>query len=162
MHSGPQVRFLCDQTLGRLAKWLRILGFDTEFMPHLDKDVMKQAIQDGRIVLTRKGTLSQKKGMVFISHDHVQDQIQELTAVLDLKVMHKPFIRCSSCNTLLIDIPRDEVKGHVPDYVYATHDIFVGCPLCSRIFWKGTHIYHMYDMIHLVEEGLNHDQARVR
>jgi uncharacterized protein len=152
MHSGPQVRFLCDQTLGRLAKWLRILGFDTEFMPRRDEDVMKQAIQNGRIVLTRKGTFSQKKGMVFISHDHVQDQLQELTAVLDLKVIHKPFIRCSSCNTLLIDIPRDEVKGHVPDYVYSTHDIFAGCPLCARIYWKGTHISRMCDMIHLTKK----------
>jgi uncharacterized protein with PIN domain len=162
MHSGPQVRFLCDQNLGRLAKWLRILGFDTEFMPHWDEDFMKQAIQSGRIVLTRKATLSEKRGMVFISYDHVQDQLQELTAVLDLTGKHEPFIRCSRCNTLLVGRNRDEVKGQVPDYVYAIHEIFVGCPLCGRIFWKGTHISHMYDMIHLVEEGLNHDQARVR
>jgi uncharacterized protein with PIN domain len=97
---------------------------------------------------------------VFISHDHVQDQLQELTSFLDLK--HEPFIRCSRCNTLLVDRPRDEVKGHVSDYVYETHENFAGCPLCGRIYWKGTHIPRIYDMIHLVEEGLNHDQACVR
>ncbi len=150
MHSGPQVRFLCDQNLGRLAKWLRILGFDTEFMSKWDEDFMKQAIQSGRIVLTRKGALSEKRGMVFISHDHVQDQLQELASFLDLK--HEAFIRCSRCNTLLVDRPRDEVKGHVPDYVHATHEIFAGCPLCGRIYWKGTHISRIYDMIHLAQK----------
>ncbi len=150
MHSGHQVRFLCDQNLGRLAKWLRILGFDTEFMPKWDEDFMIQAMKSGRIVLTRKGTLSEKRGMVFISHDHVQDQLQELTSFLDLK--HEPFIRCSRCNTLLVDRSRDEVKGHVADYVYATHENFAGCPMCGRIYWKGTHISRIYDMIHLTQK----------
>jgi uncharacterized protein with PIN domain len=121
-------------------------------MSHWDEDFMKQAIQSGRIVLTRKGTLSEKKGMVFISHDHVQEQLQELMAVLDLKGIHEPFIRCSRCNTLLVDTPRDEVKGHVPDYVYATHDIFAGCPLCGRIYWKGTHLSPIYDMIRFLKK----------
>jgi uncharacterized protein len=152
MHSGLQVRFLCDQNLGRLAKWLRILGFDAEFMSHWNEDLMKQAIQSGRIVLTRKATLSEIRGMVFISHDQVKEQLKELMAVLDIKSINDPFIRCSRCNTFLVDTPRDEVKGHVPDYVYATHDIFAGCPLCGRIYWKGTHISHMYDMIHLVQK----------
>ena len=162
MHSGSQTLFLCDPNLGKLAKWLRILGFDAEFMSHWDEDFMKQAIQSGRIVLTRKGTLSEKKGMVFISHDHVQEQLQELVAVLDLRGMKEPFTRCSLCNVILKNTTRDEVKGLIPDYVYDAHDIFAICPSCGRVYWKGTHISRMYDMIHLAEEGLNHDQTRVR
>lgn len=159
MHSGQQVRFLCDQNLGKLAKWLRILGFDAEFMSHWDENSLKQAIQCGRIVLTRKGKFSGKRGMVLIAHDHVQDQLQELIAVLDLKGISEPFTRCSLCNVILQNTSRDEVKGLIADYVYDSHDIFSICPSCSRIYWKGTHISRIYDMIHLVEEGLNHDQT---
>ncbi len=152
MHSGPQVRFLCDQNLGRLAKWLRILGFDAEYMSHWDEDFMKQAIQSGRIVLTRRGALSEKKGMMFISHDHVQDQLQELMDVLDLKDMKEPFTRCSLCNVSLENTTRDEVKGLIPDYVYNLHDIFAICPSCGRVYWKGTHIHRMYGMIHFTRK----------
>jgi uncharacterized protein len=152
MHSGPQIRFLCDQNLGKLAKWLRILGFDAEFMSHWDKDFMEQAIQSGRIVLTRKGTLSEKRGMMFISHDHVQEQLQEVLAVLDLKCIKEPFTRCSICNVILQRATRDEVKGLIPEYVYDSHDVFAICPSCGRIYWKGTHISRMYDMIHLARK----------
>jgi uncharacterized protein len=162
MHSELQVRFLCDQNLGKLARWLRLLGFDAEFMSHWDEEFMNQAIQNGRVFLTRKGSLFEKKGIVFISHDHVGEQLRELFAVLDLKVMKEPLTRCSLCNVILQNASRDEVKGLIPEYVYNSHDIFVMCPSCNRVYWKGTHISRMYDMIHLAEEGLTHDQTRVR
>lgn len=162
MHSGSQTLFLCDPNLGKLAKWLRILGFDTEYMSQWDEEFMENAIQSGRIVLTRKSLLSDNKGMVFISYDHVQEQLKELFAALDLKVIREPFTRCSLCNVILKNTTRAEVKGLIPDYVYDSHDNFAICPSCGRIYWKGTHVSHMYDMIHLAEEGLIHDQTRVR
>jgi uncharacterized protein len=152
MHSGPQIRFLCDQNLGRLAKWLRILGFDTELLPRWDEELMEQAVQSGRIVLTRKGTLSGKRGMVFISHDHVQEQLKELLAAIDLKGLQEPLTRCSICNVMLQTITRNEVKGLIPDYVYESHDIFARCTSCGRIYWKGTHMTRMYDMIRLARK----------
>jgi len=148
MRSDLQARFLCDQNLGKLAKWLRILGFDAEYMSHWDEDLVRQAVENGRIVLTRKRSIAAHKSVVFIAHDHVREQLQELFGALDLRQGAEPFTRCSLCNTFLVDTNREEVHAHIPEYVYTTHEIFARCPSCGRIYWKGTHSKRIDDMIH--------------
>ena len=147
MHSDPQVRFICDQNLGKLAKWLRILGFDAEYMSHWDNEAMMQAMKNGRIMLTRKSTLSPNKEVVFITHDLVREQLKELFTTLDLRKDIEPFTRCSLCNTPLVNALREEVKGRIPEYVYATQGVFARCPSCGRVYWEGTHISRISDLI---------------
>jgi uncharacterized protein len=148
MHSGPQTRFLCDQNLGKLARWLRILGFDAEYMVGWDEKMIAQAMEGNRIFLTRKVSAAAKTGIIFIRHDHAREQLHELFSLLGLKEIPKPFTRCSICNTLLISASSDSVKGLIPEFVHHTHESFARCPACKRIYWKGTHISEIYDMIH--------------
>jgi len=148
MHSDLPVRFLCDQNLGKIAKWLRILGFDAEYMSPWDEDQVRRSVKNGRIVLTRKHSIASHKSVVFIAHDHVREQLQELFGALDLRQGAEPFTRCSLCNAVLVDTSREEVHAHIPEYVYTTQEIFARCPSCGRIYWKGTHAKRIYDMIH--------------
>jgi uncharacterized protein with PIN domain len=147
MHSGPAVRFLCDQNLGRLAKWLRILGFDTEYMARWDDTRVKDALSSGRIVLTKKQKAATVSGMVIIRRDRLREQILELSALYDIGNAGSPFTRCSLCNTYLTAVSHDDVMGCVPEYVYATQDVFARCTTCRRIYWKGTHFKHAQELI---------------
>jgi len=153
MRSGPDLCFLCDQNLGRLARWLRILGFDAEYMHGYDQGRIDRAIADGRIVLTRKSSLAGRRSVLVIRHDRVHDQLLELGGTFDLSCEIKAFSRCSLCNTLLVQVPRDEVKGLVPDYVHATHEAFARCPSCGRIYWKGTHFTRACDRMRSTPKG---------
>ncbi len=153
MHSGPQPRFLCDQNLGKLARWLRILGFDADYMARWDEKMLRQAMAEDRILLTRKVVAQAMTGVVYIQHDHVREQLQGLFKALGLTEIGEPFTRCGVCNTRLMDISKDLIKGLIPDYVHDTHERFARCPCCKRIYWKGTHSSKVYDMIdHLLKD----------
>jgi len=131
--------FLCDQNLGRLARWLRIMGFDAEYMREWDEKRIQKAISSGRIFLTRRRSMASKPGSIVIESDHLNEQIAELDRILHLEEKIQPFSRCSICNLSLKCAKADDVKNQVPEYVFATHEKFARCPGCSRIYWKGTH-----------------------
>ena len=153
MHSGYRMRFLCDPNLGKLAKWLRILGYDAEYMASWNDDRITQAIAESRTVLTRKTIAGPCSDIVHIHNDHVREQLKELFRSLHIREIPQPFTRCSICNTLLISASPESVHGLIPDYVQSTHDGFARCPSCNRTYWKGTHISGIYDMIdHLLKE----------
>jgi len=153
MHSESQIRFLCDPNLGKLAKWLRILGFDAEYMARWDDGRIEQAIAVSRTVLTRKTIAGHGSGVVHIRNDHVREQLRELFNSLGIRDFPKPFTRCSICNTPLISASPGSVNGLIPDYVQNTHDDFARCPVCNRTYWKGTHVCGIYDMIdHLLKD----------
>ena len=135
--------FAAERTLGKLAKWLRLLGFDTIFETQNSSDTFSKGIQAERILLTRTRAVREQCGTrqyVFIKSDHVRDQIQQVIRELGIAFQHiRPFSRCISCNVEIIKIEKDAVFGQVPDYVWETHDIFHTCPECKRIYWRGSH-----------------------
>ena len=147
MHSDQPAHFLCDQNLGRLAKWLRMLGFDADYMSLWDEKQVRQAITEGRMVLTRKTSLARQVGVMVVSHDHVSEQLQEIGRIIALKAHVKPFTRCNLCNKTLIPLSREMAKEFVPEYVFSTQETFSSCPSCGRIYWKGTHFSRAYDMM---------------
>jgi uncharacterized protein len=147
MHSGPSVSFLCDQNLGRLAKWLRVLGHDTECMPCWDDARVSDAIALGRVVLTRKQSMAKRSNTLVITHDKVKEQLRDVATLFHLADGVTSFSRCTLCNAVLDSVAREEVKGFVPEYVYATHGEFVRCPSCKRIYWKGTQFHRAQEMI---------------
>jgi len=154
MHSDRTIRFLCDQNLGRLAKWLRMLGFDTECMKRWDPERVERAFMEGRTVLTRKSRLKGCPGLIFIPHDHLADQMRLVEKALEIDRHACPFSRCIVCNVPLAGVSREEVKGRVPEYVYATQESFSFCPSCRRIYWKGTHPERAHDLMdRLLERG---------
>ncbi len=134
-------RFVADAMLGRLAKWLRMLGYDVTFIADTsDTEVLRHARAEARLLLTRDRALAQRAGPlgVFIHSQHLEEQLQELA---ERGVIHGPLetTRCPVCNVLLRHVPREAVRPRVPPYVYQTQREFYECPQCHRVYWAGTH-----------------------
>ena len=154
---GSEYRFFCDRMLGKLARKLRLLGFDTLYYPEIDEDDIFN-ISRGRILLTRDKEVYRKafsKGIeaYYIEHDDWRAQLRKLFLDLKLYNVMKPFTRCVECNEPLVDAKPDDVKGKVPEYVYKTVENFKICPKCGKVYWKGSHLdWIKRDMEKLVGE----------
>lgn len=145
--AAARPRFLVDANCGRLATWLRVLGFDAARPPALaDDQVLRRAAREGRIILTRDRSIAQSRlvraGRVrayLVRAEEYDEQVREVVTALGLGPLLRPFTRCVVCNTPLVRIPLERAWGRVPVYVYATQDQFDECPRCRRVFWRGTH-----------------------
>jgi uncharacterized protein with PIN domain len=138
------MKFLADSSLGRLSKWLRILGYDTVYWRgEADRPFLRIAEREGRVVLTRRRDVlsRQQPGIVlFVENDRVEDQIAEVLGKLDLKPEPENlFTLCLHCNESLKAATPDEVQPLVPDYVFRTQSEFRVCPKCRGVYWPGTH-----------------------
>lgn len=145
-------RFAADCNLGTLAKWLRILGYDTLYERGIaDLDFLRKAAAEGRIALTRKrdlARLSSEGRLVVVKADHVRFQLHEVLEALSLEPDPvKKMTRCLRCNTPLEGIPKERAEGVVPLYVYVTCVQFKGCPSCGGIYWPGTHRRHIEESL---------------
>ena len=147
--------------LGKLSKWLRILGFDTIYYREVeDNKLVTLAIKENRQILTRKTSLKDRKDiknlLLFIKENDPVKQLQEVIEYYNLRIKsHNVFTLCLICNQKLKEIPAEFVKDKVPDYVANTQKAFSICPHCKRIFWKGTHYDNMWQII---EETINIQQ----
>jgi len=137
------MKFILTKELGRLAKWLRILGFDTfYFKEEKPSSLIIQALREQRIILSRNQHLPKSKGVkiILIKNEKLKDQISEVLEKLKIKPdEEKMFSRCIICNEELITLEKESVKDKVPEYVFKTQKDFVACPKCKRIYWQGTH-----------------------
>jgi uncharacterized protein with PIN domain len=136
-------RFILDVHLGRLATFLRLLGFDAEYANSYDDlDLAERSIQDERILLTRdRGLLKRAeitRGYCVRSEDP-KSQIREVVARFDLLGCLHPFTRCLVCNGILEDVPKAEVVTSLPTRVSELNERFTRCGGCGRVFWEGTH-----------------------
>jgi uncharacterized protein with PIN domain len=141
MEPSPK-RFLADVMLGRLAKWLRIIGYDTLYFRDMDdRELIRRALEDDRILLTRDRELSRRDGfrVLLIADENLEPQLAQVLREMDLRPRMGRSIRCPLCNRALGDVPRDAVRDMVPRYVWDTYRDFSRCPGCGKIFWKGTH-----------------------
>ncbi len=144
--------FVADDQLGKLARWLRILGFDTLYFRTIDdRELIRKAAGERRILLTRDTGIANDPGTadcVFIQSDNWIEQLKQLITQLKLKVGPKNlFSRCLLCNSPLQPIPKADVKERVPPFVYQTQNEFVHCPSCEKIYWQGTHVSHVLDVL---------------
>ncbi len=145
-----QTRFLLTIELGRLAKWLRILGFDAAYNRSNNASAaIIEALRDDRIILTRNRhfPISGVK-IIVIGAETISEQLKEVLAILKIDcVSFDLFKRCVVCNEALAPIGKNEVKGLVPEYVFATQEMFTTCPRCKRIYWQGTHWGNVEDVL---------------
>ena len=136
-------RFVVDAALGRLAKWLRIAGFDTIYDPSLSLSVAKFYIEAGKTLLTRKATLFdvlKGENAIYIQSDHYLEQLREVIRATGLESKHfKPFSRCTVCNLSTVNVSRTAVAERVPDYIRENVDTFFICHGCKRVYWRGSH-----------------------
>ena len=137
------MKFILTKELGRLAKWLRILGFDTAYFKQDNPgSLIIESLRDSRTIVTRNSRMPKPKGIkvVLIEAEKIKEQMCEVLKKLDVKPDTKlMFSRCILCNEELLDIEKDKVKDKVPEYVFKTQGNFVTCPSCKRIYWSGTH-----------------------
>jgi len=136
-------KFLVDFMCGRLARWLRILGYDTEFIKDTSRHkIMMKSLAEQRIVLTRDTRLSKKKvyKLILIKSDKIREQVRQVIKELNLKLKKEKFFSiCSVCNKQVLQVEKEKVKGLVPLYVYQTVNEFYQCPECKRVYWQGSH-----------------------
>ncbi|MCM8783836.1 MAG: Mut7-C RNAse domain-containing protein [Candidatus Omnitrophica bacterium] len=137
------MKFLVTPELGRLCRWLRILGLDVFYAKSGNRsEIIFKAIKESRIIVTRDRRIGEHHGLkiILIKSDFLKEQLRQL--INETKIEIKPeamFMRCTICNEILVEIDKETVKGKVPEYVYATQEEFVQCPQCKRIYWEGTH-----------------------
>jgi len=147
MPKGADIRFLADAMLGRLAAWLRILGFDAALAYAMtDQDVVRRAFREGRVILTRDRRLSEDwriAGLYLVRDAQPTTQLQHVVQQFDLAQHVRLFTRCSRCNALLEPKSRAEVESLVPPRARAQHASYAQCPGCRRVYWHGAHTRRM-------------------
>ncbi len=140
------LKFIADCHLGKLAKYLRLMGFDTLFFPHIeDSELIDIANREKRTILTRDRELSQRKNVpvFFLDPINTREQLKILIKHYNLKEHPAPFSRCIVCNTLLQVIEKEKIIDRIPEKVKKYFDYFEYCPTCDRIYWQGDHYRHM-------------------
>ena len=137
------MKFILTRELGRLAKWLRILGFDAQYFNEGQiSSLIILALRDERMILTRNHRLPEVGGnkVLYIKSERLKEQLAQLLKELDLKPDdRRMFSRCTVCNVQLTDTQKEDVKCRVPEYVFKTQEVFLTCPVCRRVYWQGTH-----------------------
>lgn len=138
------MNFICDDNLGKLAKYLRILGFDTAFDENIDDTLLlRTASSEQRFVLSRDHKLTSRTvpyGIMILDKDDPLDQLLDVIKSLELRIDPDAlFNRCSRCNRLCRIVAKEDIGQEVFPFILKTHDIIKQCPACSRFYWKGSH-----------------------
>ncbi len=141
------MKFIVDHNVGKLTRWLRMMGYDTLFFTGEDDwQMIITALNEGRVILTRD-TQVMARGVIangriralLIRSDKQEEQISQVVVELKLVTERDLFSRCLECNTLLEIRTKQEVEGRVPEHVFKTQERFFECSDCHRIYWQGTH-----------------------
>ena len=136
--------FAADAMLGRLAKLLRMIGYDVWYRPHVDDLELKHvAMREKRVLLTRDteiGETALPVRVLLVESDHPDEQLRQVVEDLSLATDGALFTRCLLCNTPVEQVSKADVEGSVPPYVFSTQERFARCPRCGRIYWAATHV----------------------
>jgi uncharacterized protein len=144
MAKQPEPKFLADENVVKLGKWLRILGYDVAYQfPASDAQLAHLARREERILLTRDREFLERRiaeqCLLLKSQDTVE-QLRHVVRTFGLKLdNNRLFTRCLACNVPVESIPKAEAESAVPTDVYQSHDEFHRCPNCDKVFWKGSH-----------------------
>lgn len=144
--SGAAIaELLADAMLGKLARWLRLLGYDVRYMQDEDAAIAHAARAEGRTLLTRDHQLSERRGLrtVLVRSDCLTDQLAQVVEAVGRLSAGTPR-RCMACNVVLVAITAEAARSGVPAYVAETvgsssDQPFHQCSECGKIYWKGTH-----------------------
>jgi uncharacterized protein with PIN domain len=149
--------FVIDVHLGKLARYLRLLGFDSIHRPDFDDHTLVALSQEqARTVLTRDRQLLMRTALVnatFIRSEQPRQQLVEVVDRLRLRESVDPFARCLACNGVVEQAAKAAIAHHLPPTVRANHDRFTKCPDCDRIYWPGTHYERLRGFVDQVLAG---------
>jgi uncharacterized protein with PIN domain len=137
------MKFAVDKMLGRLAKWLRILGYDTLFDPYVSSaTIAQQAKEEHRVFITRDTKLtkhSDPHDYFMVQSENYREQLREVVAHFKLDISSHLFTRCTICNTKILPVKKEAVMDRIPEKSASNFDEFYQCPQCKRVYWGGTH-----------------------
>ncbi len=147
-------RFVVDVNVGRLARWLRVMGYDTLFFRKGDdNDLIRIALKQDRVLVTRDSGFAPrwvvKQGImkvVQIRDDQLDGQLKQLIQDLELD-SDREFSLCVECNQPLIPVDREQLEARVPPFVFQHQQNFMECPVCERVYWHGTHWARMTERL---------------
>ena len=157
-----EIRFILDVHLGKLARMLRMLGFDSLYRnDYDDPDIVATALKEKRVILTRdRGILKTKT----VTHGYCirsstpQQQINEVLKRFDLYSQIRPFFRCMNCNGIITPVNKTAIEHRLEKKTRTYYNDFSICSKCGNLFWKGTHYDKMKTVIHqLMDE--NHEDT---
>lgn len=144
---GDLPRFAVDAMLGRLARWLRVLGLDATWTADVaDEALVRHALDEGRWILTRDRALPVEwrvPRLHLVASERPLEQLREILDAFPLRDAVRPFARCTRCNAPLEELPRGPAAPLVPPRVLARNERFWRCPRCGRVYWEGSHVARM-------------------
>ncbi len=156
----PKQKFFVDTMLGKLARWLRILGYDTAYERDIaDGAIVDRVVNEHRWLLTRDRYLVKRKAVrgrfTLIRSDFVTDQLRQIRTELGigLAVDEETVCRCVACNHILENIPPAQARPRVPPFVAKQQTHFTGCPHCDHLYWAGTHWSHLQQQLKLLSQA---------
>ncbi len=152
------MRFVADCMLGKLAKWLRMLGYDTVYIAGADDDeLVRIAVREDRVLLTRDLMLRERRMVrrrsVFVDWGTTSEQVRQVFRELGLSLESAAlFTRCTICNSEIRPMEKRDVEGRVPPYVFETQAQYGYCSACDKIYWRGTHWQAMCRRLQTLKE----------
>lgn len=157
--TSSTLRLLADAMLGRLSRWLRLMGYDTAYATtQPDHRIAAQARAEGRIVLTRDRELARRKGIrtLLIDSQVLEEQLQEVVSALGPPAAGtEP--RCPRCNAPLVQAATREIQARVPAYVLQTHQHFRRCADCDKVYWRGSHWQNVQQFVEQMLDRQDND-----
>ena len=151
-------RFIADVHLGRLIRYLRMLGQDVYYKSNLNKEeVVKLSLDEKRTILTMDKNLLKRNEIThgyLVRNSDTEKQVIEIVKRFQLKNQLKEFTRCLGCNSLLRKVEKGEIEFRLPQKVKEYQNEFYICKNCDKIYWKGTHFDRMKSLIQKIKNDL--------
>lgn len=153
------MKFICDAMLGKLAKYLRMLGLNAEYTKNIQVLQQYKDLPYPPYFLTRALKTIPYDRIIFVKSDRVKEQLREIKEII------RPYIdpgkvmnRCIMCNMELVDVEKNNIEQKIPEFVFHQYAQFRGCPCCGKIYWEGS---HTAGMSQLVKEIMMKDDEEV-
>jgi uncharacterized protein with PIN domain len=144
-------KFICDVHLGKLARYLRMMGFDVHYKNDLsDEEIVENSLNQRRAILTRDRGILKRNNVThgyYVRSSRIEEQVKEIIKRFDLRKSIKEFTRCLECNSELIEIAKEKISGNLPPKVSQSQKEFFSCSGCGKLYWKGTHHQKMLAFI---------------
>ena len=154
------MKFLCDSMLGKLTRWLRLLGKDSSYYRDIeDEKLLEIAKTENRILITRDKALvkqAQKRDLAVqqITGIFLLDQLREVIQRWKLATEIIPDLsRCSACNGVVTRVKKRHIQGDIPEGTFRNHNEFWKCTKCGKIYWKGAHWEHIKQVEQLLKQN---------
>jgi len=157
--SGCIERFLCDEMLVRLGRWLRAAGYDVAIAEAGEEDrvLLQRAREEGRLFVTRDSQLRELRDsagvVVLLEENQLAGQLRELSWLCNIDWLCHPFSRCLECNSELV-AAEDTVKGRVPPEALREEETLLYCPTCDKPYWNGSHVRRMRCKLEQLSAGI--------